>query len=216
MDLNIFLQVKYWQKILIKTRFRQTKRDTKIHRYRYTDASKKLNVPAGHNDIRWMSLFFSPQMTNIKIYLTAVYHGQLHFRCKRGLLSIMHQHHYAWHTVWHLTQVVTAQAPVTRDQPPYVGCRHHHLSCRHFHLSSALLTHTAQNSQSLHRKGPFFPSQPCSVSKYFSMTDKRPYTGSRVLYSLGKSGSNQFANYKIQTWYWRSFTQTNFLQQVLN
>lgn len=87
--------------------------------------------------------FSSSQMASIKTYLTAVYHGQLHFRCKWGLLSIIHRHHYAWHTVWHLTQVVTAK----RHQWLVTGLHMWDADITTYaHLSFILITHAVQNS----------------------------------------------------------------------
>lgn len=84
--------------------------------------------------------FSSSQMASIKTYLTAVYHGQLHFRCKWGLLSIIHRHHYAWHTVWHLTQVVTAKRHQWLVTGLHVGCRHHHLCPSFIHTHNSRST----------------------------------------------------------------------------
>lgn len=115
------------------------------------------------SDIRNVNSFSSSQMTSIKTYLTAVYHAQLHFRCKWGLLSIIHRHHYALHTVWHLTQVVTAQ----RHQWLVTGLHMRDADITTYvHLSSTLIIHAVQKSMPLHPKRLFFSFTACVQFQY--------------------------------------------------
>lgn len=91
MDVNIFYRSKIMAKIQIKTRCRHTKRDIKnISLDPHTQMPQKQNLQRPgqaqfivlmiYGEYRWFPV--SPQMASVKSYLTAVYHGQFHIRCK--------------------------------------------------------------------------------------------------------------------------------------